>query len=61
MTNFTTNQLCEVYALQVRQGRTGDIARMDAAIGLLGPDADDDQVERLATAIGRAVEAEVRK
>ncbi|RMC37521.1 hypothetical protein [Paracoccus alkanivorans] len=55
---FTREQLRGAYAFQVRQGYTGDMGRTAAAMKLLGSDATDDQIEQLATEIGRAVEAE---
>lgn len=58
MSTFTREQLREAYAFQVRQGYTGDMGRTAAAMKLLSSDATDDQVEKLAAEIGRAVEEE---
>ncbi|RNF35062.1 hypothetical protein [Paracoccus methylarcula] len=57
MTTFTPDQLREAYAFQVRQGYVSDMGRTAAAMHLAGDDADDELIERLAIAIGRAVKS----
>lgn len=57
---FPDEQLRDAYAFQVRQGYPGDMGRTAAAMALLEQDggvADDEQIERLAAEIWRAVEA----
>lgn len=62
--SFTPEQLRDAYAFQVRQGYHGDMGRTATAMDLLEQDggvADDEQIERLAAEIWRAVEAGARR
>ena len=55
---FTPEQLREAYEFQARQGYVGDMGRTAAAMKLAGDDADDEVIERMAAAIGQAIEAD---